>query len=283
MSLALLKLDGGDGSKAQAALDRAVRKPSDETALPELGRELRGLETAGRDTQTLTTHAVLAPETLAMTTFLRTFPLNRLAAVTAALGLLAASPLCAAEQNANYEIHFGVKAGVDLGASFKLRPTVQQPLYVWVLNNSDKDAEDVTVEVLADGAPVDGTVQHVAVKAKSKTQVVFGKPLAAAAPPPAPPAVPAPPAKPQPPALQEAKGALQVAVLDAAGKEKLVTADLPLARPEDYVQVTDISYNPEAKGGDPKNTLTVKVKASAASAARRRASIWCCVPTASPD
>ena len=196
-----------------------------------------------------------------MTTFLRTFPLNRLAAVTAALGLLAASPLRTAEQNANYEIHFGVKAGVDLGASFKLRPTVQQPLYVWVLNNSDKDAEDVTVEVLADGAPVDGTVQHVAVKAKSKTQVVFGKPLAAAAPPPAPPAVPAPPAKPQPPALQEAKGALQVAVLDAAGKEKLVTADLPLARPEDYVQVTDISYNPEAKGGDPKNTLTVKVKA----------------------
>ncbi len=41
VSLLLLKLDGGDGSKAQAALDRAVQKPSDETALPELGRELR--------------------------------------------------------------------------------------------------------------------------------------------------------------------------------------------------------------------------------------------------
>ncbi len=39
VSLALLSLDGGDGTKAQAALDRAAQKPADETALPELGRE----------------------------------------------------------------------------------------------------------------------------------------------------------------------------------------------------------------------------------------------------
>ena len=120
-----------------------------------------------------------------MTTFLRTFPLNRLAAAAAALGLLAAAPLCAAEQNPGIDVHFGVEAGVDLGATLKLRPTVQQPLFVWVLNTSDKDIPDAIVEVQAGGVPVDGTVQHAALKAKSKTPVVFGKAPAAA--PPAPP------------------------------------------------------------------------------------------------
>ena len=195
-----------------------------------------------------------------MTTFLRTLP-RRLASplAVAALGLLAAAaPLRAAEQNPDLDIHFGVKAGVDLGATFKLRPTLQQPLFIFVLNNTDKPVDDVTVELLADGAPVEGTVQHVAVEAKSRVQVVFGKP--AAPPPPAPPAPGAPPAKPQPPTLQEVKGALQVAVLDKDGKKKLATADLPVARPEDYVQVTAVSYNTEPKSGEPKNTFIVHLK-----------------------
>lgn len=52
-----------------------------------------------------------------------------------------------------------------------------------------------------------------------------------------------------------------MAVLDATGKDTLFTTPLPVARPDTYVQVTDISYNPEAKEGNPKNTLIVKVKA----------------------
>ena len=136
---------------------------------------------------------------------------------------------------------------------------MQQPLFVWVLNTSDKDIPDAIVEVQAGGVPVDGTVQHAALKAKSKTPVVFGKAPAAA--PPAPPMPGAPPAKPQPPTLQEVKGPLQVVVLDATGKDTLFSTPLPVARPDEYVQVTDISYNPEAKEGNPRNTLTVKVKA----------------------
>ena len=281
VSLALLGLDGGDGTKAQAALDRAVQKPADETALPELGRELRGLEAAGRNPRTLTLPAISTRGDACDDDVPADFSPNRLAAAAAALGLLAAAPLCAAEQNPGIDVHFGVEAGVDLGATLKLRPTVQQPLFVWVLNTSDKDIPDAIVEVQAGGVPVDGTVQHAAPKAKSKTPVVFGKAPAAA--PPAPPMPVAPPAKPQPPTLQEVKGPLQVVVLDATGKDTLFSTPLPVARPDEYVQVTDISYNPEAKEGNPRNTLTVKVKALGGFGGPPSRVDLVLRPTASPD
>ena len=185
-----------------------------------------------------------------MTTTLRT-PLL-LCAAAAALGPLVLPPRAAAQEK-KFEILFSDKGG-EPGAALVLHPMALQQLYVYVRNNTAND-DEVTVEVTADGVPVEGTVQKVAVKHDETARVVFAMPAAPPAAPPAPPA-----SKPQPPALQEVEGALQIVVLDKEGKQVATPADLQLSRPTDYVKVTEISYSPSPKDGGAKNMLTVRLR-----------------------
>ena len=236
LSVALLKLQGaGDVTKSEAALGQATHDPADDTALLTLGRELRGLEQAGRETSPLKTHWIAPRRHLTMT-LLRTC-LSRPSLLFGLAVLLLLPPVPGTLHAAEFKLLFSDKPNDPAPQpSLPLRPTVQQQFFVYVQNNTAAD-DQVTVAVLAGGSPVDGLIETVPVKAGKVSPVIFGKPPAAAQPAaPAPPGDKAPAPKAQPPSLEEVKGSLQIRVLDK-NQAVLDTVDLEVSRPSDYIKL----------------------------------------------
>jgi hypothetical protein len=178
-------------------------------------------------------------------------PLAALVAATAVL-------FCTADAHAQFKLRFSNKAGdPEPAAALPLRPNLVQDFYIYV-ENLNAQAATVKVEIRADGKPVEGGATTVELKAEDKfKQAVFGKPAEKPA---EKPATPPPPTPPAAPALAEIKGALSVAVIDAANK---VVTEVPLkvANPKDYVLVTKVSFNPTPTA-DHKNQLRVELKAN---------------------
>jgi hypothetical protein len=129
----------------------------------------------------------------------------------------------------------------DPRTDLRLRPNVQQAFYLYVENTSDKPAE-ATVELLANGQPLGVEPQKVQVEARGFRRVVFAKPAPPApAAPDKPAAAPAPADK--PPALMELPGPLQVRLVDDK-KQVLDETEVRLARPDEYVTVKSIQFDP---------------------------------------
>ncbi len=163
----------------------------------------------------------------------------------------------AQKADSKFKLFYSDKAADPAPRDFlTLRPNVQQQFFVYVQNLTDKD-EPVTVQLEANGNPVEGSPVAVMARGnRSFTQVAFGLP----------PAPPAPGTKPAPPALAEIKGAVRIVVLDST-KAVADFGDLTLAAPNAYVKVTPPKFD-SVEREDPldetrkiRNQLTVEVEA----------------------
>lgn len=133
-------------------------------------------------------------------------------------------------------------------SNLRLRPNTLQAFYLYVLNSSDK-AADATVQLAVNGQPLEGLTQKVKVDANGQARVRFAKAA------PADKAAPAPaPAADKGPQLTDLAGPLQVRLLDNQNKV-LDEAEVRVSRPDEYVEVTNIQFDPKD------NTLTVALKA----------------------
>ncbi|HVS35600.1 MAG TPA: carboxypeptidase-like regulatory domain-containing protein [Gemmataceae bacterium] len=172
-----------------------------------------------------------------------TIGLPRIAALTAAVLVgLGAGRLNAAD----LKLRFSDRPDDKNPQALLLRPTLQQPLFVYIQNTTGADVKDVTVEVLAGGAPVAAS-QPLTAAANGFTKADFSKP--APEPPAAPaaaPAAPAPkPAAPAPPALEEAKGKLVIHMI----KDKTEIGDpidLVVTPPTQYIKFVSGTFTPPA-------------------------------------
>jgi hypothetical protein len=166
-------------------------------------------------------------------------------------------PTAARAQDKPYALRFSSKAGDPKPrASMPLRANQLQDFYIYV-ENLQKQKATLKVEIRADNKVIDGGVGTAEMDpTQTYSQAIFGKP--AAPPEKAPP--PAPPAPPQPP-LAPLQGALKVVLLDAQNMP-ILERPLTVANPQDYVEVTKISFDPKATPAY-KNRLRIELKAKA--------------------
>jgi hypothetical protein len=138
------------------------------------------------------------------------------------------------------------------------RPNQTQDYYLFVENVTGK-LEEVTVEILAGGKPIDGGSAIVKANPNGLTPVPLGKPPMPQPPPPVPAAPPVPPAPPQ---LAEVKGTVRFVVSskNAAKRGDFDDVTLVLAKPSDYVEVLVAKYDLKEEAGI-KNQLVIKVRA----------------------
>jgi len=176
--------------------------------------------------------------------FLRRFALM---GTTLAMLMALGSADRAVAQDKKIKLAFSDKAdGSNLKSELILRPNIVQPVYVYVRNMGEQ-AEEVTLELRAGGDTVDGGTIKVAAPAGKATRVVFPKP----APPP-------PGTKPVAPALTPLSGPFDIRLL--SGNTALDEVKVNVARPNEYVEVTAIEFDPREQNNR-KNRLTVRLKA----------------------
>ncbi len=171
-----------------------------------------------------------------------------LGGIALALGFVLASPERCAAQDKKLKLAFSDKSdGTNLKTDLTLRPNQTQPVYLYVRNAGDQ-AEEATVELRAGGDAIDGGTVKVSAAPGKATRVGFGKP------PVAPPGTPAA----KEPVLTPLTGAFDIRLL--SGTAVLDEAKIAVARPNEYVEVTAIEFDPREQNNK-RNRLTVRLKA----------------------
>jgi hypothetical protein len=139
-----------------------------------------------------------------------------------------------------------------------LRPNTRQGFYLYVQNTGNA-AQTVTVQLRANGRPVEGATATVEVPALGRQLIAFppGKPEPKPAPPPA-----GSPPPPPPPGLDGPPFTFQVVLLNAAGKP-VVTRDVTayIMPPNQYIEV--VRENTTFTTTETGNRLTVELRALA--------------------
>jgi hypothetical protein len=133
----------------------------------------------------------------------------------------------------------------DPVSELALRPGKNRLKYYLYIRNPTDKPQMVSVELLDNGAPLEGGLARLAepLKPNETRRIDFGKQ--------------------EPPAdkpLKDIQAKLQIRLRDSATNNILDTKEIPVrvATPRDYVEVTDIQYDPGAAGN---NRLQVKVRA----------------------
>src|SRR4051794_7283686 len=174
-------------------------------------------------------------------------------AMAAAVAPLAPPAAARPQEAPRLQVLLGYRAdGKDAKRFLALRPNVQQEVFVFIRNEESADRQ-VTVSLLADDAPV--LTQKVKADGGNKlTRLVVPRPAAPAA---APGAAPAGGGEKAPP-MTELAGALRVRLQEEGGAKLGRDAELEVARPTAYVEVSPPEFFPEA--GTEKNRLVVRVR-----------------------
>jgi hypothetical protein len=179
------------------------------------------------------------------------YRLAGLALVLALFGSLATENRCwaqAAEQK--LKLLIGDKANDPKPKEIEvlnLRPNLAQEIFVFV-QNANNTTEEVIIELRAGGNPVEGGTQKVKVEGNKPQLVTFGKPA------------PMPADKPL--VMTPLTGPLDLRLL---GEKNAVLHEVKLEtpRPNAYVAVTSIKFDPNEQGGV-KNRLIVRLRATEA-------------------
>lgn len=176
-------------------------------------------------------------------------PAKRLAGLALVLmvfgSFTAENPCRAQAADQKLKLRFSDKANDPEPKEFlTLRPNLAQQIFVYV-QNANNTTEEVTVELRAGGNSVPGGVQPVKVEGNKPQRVLFGKPA------------PAPADKPL--VLTPLAGPIDLRLL---GDKNAVLDEVKLdvARPNAYVDVTSIKFDPSEQGGV-RNRLIVRLRA----------------------